>query len=316
MSRGSTNRVNTLSTQARVPNNLRASPSSPGVIRVSGPAAKGANMRALILTCSALLVSIFVTLPAECQESTSSSQPANSNVVEGTVVSSTRNTLVVRTDDNQYQLFTYDRGTARSGSLVSAARVRVTAGPPDENGTRVASNVTVVSPPSSTSVDKGAQAAPVPEKVREIESDIKRESRRWRLGVRGGAAFDPELFTFGVQSQMGPILHSRVLFRPNAEFAFGEVTDLIALNFEGMYRFSATHRSGDWTPYVGAGPAMIFIHQSLKGARNISFSNFDYETGLNVLAGMQSRKGIFLELKTSLYSGPAPKLRVIIGYNF
>jgi hypothetical protein len=61
---------------------------------------------------------------------------------------------------------------------------------------------------------------------------------------------------------------------------------------------------------------MIFIHQSLGEERDISFSNFDYETGLNVLAGMQSRKGTFVELKTSLYSGPSPKLRVIIGYNF
>ena len=31
---------------------------------------------------------------------------------------------------------------------------------------------------------------------------------------------------------------------------------------------------------------------------------------------VQSRRGTFVELKTSLYSGPAPKLRVIIGYNF
>src|SRR5207244_11885736 len=111
-------------------------------------------------------------------------------------------------------------------SLVVGSRVRWTAGPADENGTRVASDVTVVSGPSGASVDKGAQAAPVPEKVRNIESDIKRESRRWRLGVRAGAAFNPELFSFGVQSQMGPILHPRVLFRPNAEFAFGEITDL------------------------------------------------------------------------------------------
>jgi hypothetical protein len=273
-------------------------------------------MRALILACSVLFVSTFVAIPIQCQESTSSQQPANDNAVEGSVVSSTRNTLVVRTDDNQYQLFTYDRGAVRSGSLVLGARVRVTAGPADENGTRVASNVSVVAAPSGASVDKGAQAAPVPEKVRDIESDIKRESRRWHVGVRAGAAFDPELFSFGVQSQMGPILHSRVFFRPNAEFAFGEVTDLIALNFEGVYRFSAARRSGNWTPYVGAGPAMIFIHQSLNGGRNISFSNFDYETGLNVLAGMQSRKGTFVELKTSLYSGPAPKLRLIIGYNF
>jgi hypothetical protein len=61
---------------------------------------------------------------------------------------------------------------------------------------------------------------------------------------------------------------------------------------------------------------MIFIHQSLNQGRDINFSNFDYETGLNVLAGVQSRKGTFVELKTSLYSGPAPKLRVIVGYNF
>jgi hypothetical protein len=271
---------------------------------------------ALILAFSVLLVSTFVTIPAQCQESTTSSQSANNGAVEGTVVSSTRNTLVVRTDDNQYQLFTYDRGAVRSGSLVAGARVRVAAGPADENGVRVASDVTVLSAPSGTSVDKGAQATPVPEKVRDIESDIKRESRRWRLGVRAGAAFDPELFTFGVQTQIGPILHPRVLFRPNAEFAFGEVTDLIALNFEAIYRFSGAHRSGNWTPYIGGGPAMIFIHQGLGEGRDISFSNFDYETGLNVLAGMQSRKGTFVELKTSLYSGPAPKLRVIVGYNF
>jgi hypothetical protein len=224
--------------------------------------------------------------------------------------------LVVHSDDNQYQLFTYDRDVVHSGSIVPGARVRVVAGPADENNTRVASNVTVVTAPSGASIDKSAQAAPVPEKVRDIESDIKRESRRWRLGVRAGAAFDPELFTFGVQSQMGPIFNPRVVFRPNAEFAFGEVTDLIALNLEGVYRFSGGHRSGNWTPYAGAGPAMIFIHQSLAKGRDINFSNFDYKTGLNVLAGMQSRKGTFVELKTSLYSGPAPKLRLIIGYNF
>jgi hypothetical protein len=49
-------------------------------------------MRALILACS-VLVSAFVAVPAECQEDTSSSQPTNQNAVEGTVVSSTRNTL-------------------------------------------------------------------------------------------------------------------------------------------------------------------------------------------------------------------------------
>jgi RNase P/RNase MRP subunit p29 len=60
-------------------------------------------MGALILACSVLFVPTFIAIPAQCQESTSSSQPADNNAVEGTVVSSTRNTLVVRTDDNQFQ---------------------------------------------------------------------------------------------------------------------------------------------------------------------------------------------------------------------
>jgi hypothetical protein len=164
----------------------------------------------------------------------------------------------------------------------------------------------------NTGGDKGAQTAPPPEKVRNVENEIKRETRRWRLGVRAGAAFNPELFLFGVQSQIGPIFHPRVQFRPNAEFAFGEVTDLVALNLEGVYRFSADYRKGNWIPYIGAGPALIFIHRG----RQIDFGNFDYETGFNILIGTQNRRGTFFEMKTSLYSGPAPKLRLIIGHTF
>src|ERR1051326_2950305 len=270
----------------------------------------------ILMACCVLILASLIVHPTYAQQNNSFPQLSNDNV-EGSVASTSRDTLVVRTDDGQFQLFTYSRGAIRPRSLVQGTRVRVTAGPADENGTRSASNVTVLNAASGTgTTDKRAQAAPVPQKVRNVENDIRRESRRWRWGVRGGAAFDPELFTFGVQSQMGPIFHPRVLFRPNAEFAFGEVTDLIALNFEGVYRFSAANRTPNWTPYVGGGPAMIFIHQSFQSGRQIDFGNFDYETGPNVLAGMQPRNGTFVELKTSLYSGPAPKLRVIIGYNF
>src|SRR6266446_3954471 len=87
------------------------------MLAVKRASSKRINMCALILACSVPFVSAFVAVPAECQEDTSSSQPTNHNAVEGTVVSSTRNTLVVRTDDNQYQLFTYDRGAVRPASL-------------------------------------------------------------------------------------------------------------------------------------------------------------------------------------------------------
>jgi hypothetical protein len=86
---------------------------------------KRINMRTLILVCSVLFLSPLIAVPAQCQENTSSSQPADQNAVEGTVVSSTRNTLVVRTDDNQYQLFTYGRGAVRPAPLAPGARARV-----------------------------------------------------------------------------------------------------------------------------------------------------------------------------------------------
>jgi hypothetical protein len=273
--------------------------------------------RLLALATCVVVSSAFIIVPASGQQNSSASQA--SEPVEGTVVSSSRDTLVVRTDDNQFQLFTYDRGVVRPRLLIQGTRVRVTAGPADENGTRSASNVVVVSAVSgggAAANDKGAQAAPVPEKVRNVESEIRRESRRWRIGVRAGTAFDPELFMFGLQSQMGPIFHPRVLFRPNAEFDFGEVTDMIALNLEAIYRFPASERRGNWTPYIGAGPALIFIHQSFQSGRDIDFGNFDYETGFNILAGIQSRRGLFGEMRTSLWSGPAPKLHLIVGYNF
>jgi hypothetical protein len=270
-----------------------------------------------LLVCflgSFLFFSTLTVIKAHGQEN-SSAQTGNEAPVEGTVVSSTRNTLVVRSDDNEYHLFTYDRSSVKAASLVAGTRVRVTAGTPDDNGTRNATDIAVLDAQASTP-DKSAQAAPVPPKVREIEGDIRRESRRWHAGVRLGQAFDPELFLFGVQSQMGPIFHPRVVFRPNAEFAFGEVTDLVAINLEATYRFSGANRRNNWTPYIGAGPALIFIHQNFQQGRNIDFGNFDYETGFNVLAGIQHRRGMFVEMKTSLYSGPAPKLRLIFGYNF
>ena len=275
----------------------------------------------LLLASCLLLTPAFIAVPSQAQQNNSAQSSGDNSPVEGTVASTSRDTLVVRSDDGDFHLFTYGPG-ARSRGLAKGARVRVTAGAPDENGTRTASNVAVLSAASGsqggtgTTADKGAQTAPVPDKVRDIESQIRRESRRWRMGVRAGAAFDPELFMFGIQSQIGPIFHPRVQFRPNAEFDFGEVTDLIALNLEGVYRFGANRRQGNWTPYIGAGPALIFIHQSFQSGRDIDFGNFDYETGFNVLLGMQSRRGAFVEMKSSLWSGPAPKLRVIVGYTF
>jgi len=112
---------------------------------------------------------------------------------------------------------------------------------------------------------------------------------------RAGAALDPELLLFGVHSQFGPIFHRDVSFRPNAEFAFGEVTDLIALNLEAIYRLPISARRGNWLAYVGAGPGFTFLHQNFERqqgqGRNIDSGNFDFDPSFNVLTGLQFRRG-------------------------
>lgn len=249
----------------------------------------------------------------------------NQDTVEGTVVSSSRDTLVVRTDDNRHQLFVFDQYTTRPRNLAAGTRVSVSSTPTDETGVRMATTVTVLGEGASTTASAstsssqtgpaGKQAPPPPE-VRDLERDIRRQVRKWRLGVRGGVGLDPELILLGVHSQIGPIFKSNISFRPNAEFAWGEVTDMISLNLEAIYRLPVTARHGRWSAYVGGGPSLNFIHQNFQGGRDIDFGNFDYETGLNILSGLQFRKGTFFEVKTSLYSKPAPVMRLIFGYTF
>src|SRR6185312_7955568 len=264
-----------------------------------------------------LIAFSLLSISAPSQESTTSTQVQNESTIEGTVASSARQTFVVRTPDNQFYLFTFNRYTNKPQSLAVGTRVRVESRPGADTGSRLATRVAVLeAAPNDQQHTSGTDAAPIPESVRNVESEIRREARRWRLGVRAGAAFDPELFMFGVHSQMGPIFTPRVFFRPSAEFAFGEVTDLIALNLEGVYRFPRSAERSNWSPYVGAGPALTFIHQNFEAGRNIDFGNFDFDVGFNILLGMQSRRGTFFEAKTSLWSRPAPVLRLIVGYNF
>lgn len=255
------------------------------------------------------------------QDAPTQAQRPVDKTFEGTVVSSTRETLVVRTEDNQFQLFVFDRYTTKPRSISNGSRVRVVSTPGEDGASRLANNISLLEPaPNAQGGHAPDQAQPIPPAVRDLEHDIKRQARRWRLGVRAGAGLDPELLMLGVHSQIGPVFHRDVFFRPNAEFDFGEVTDLIALNLEGIYRLPVVSRQAAWSPYVGAGPGFTFLHQSFQKTqgqgRNIDFGNFDFNTGFNILTGVQFRRGTFFEIKTSIYSRPAPTVRLIFGYNF
>src|SRR5437016_1228398 len=96
------------------------------------------SLGSLLVACALLPVS------AMSQETTTSSQGQNENTVEGSVVSSTRDTLVVKTDDNQFQLFTFDRDTVKPRSLPAGTRVRVVSTAGEEAGVRLASTITTL----------------------------------------------------------------------------------------------------------------------------------------------------------------------------
>jgi len=218
--------------------------------------------------------------------------------------------MVVRTeDDNRFHLFIFDRGLVRTKGFVSGAHVQVEYTSSGEAGVGLATQITILDAVSGAATE----APPPPKELRQTQHEIEKLARRWQFGVRIGAGLDPELFLVGGHANFR--LTRDFSFRPNAEFAFGELTDMVAINLEAAYRLPVTVQEGRWSVYVGAGPGLNFIHQGV-GKRDISFSNFDYETGMNVFSGVRFRRGMFGEVKASVWAPGVPTLRLLFGYTF
>jgi hypothetical protein len=248
-----------------------------------------------------------------------SAKGQDETTITGTVASSSRETLTVRTEAGQYQLFVFDRNTKKPATLAVGSQVRVTSISSGDPSVRLASEISA--PGASTPNQANAANSAVPPDIRRLERDIERQARRFQFGVRAGVALDPELILIGVQSQIGPFFSRDLFFRPNVEFAYGEVTALFALNPEIIYRLPVSSRDGRWSTYFGVGPGFNFLHQSFERTdgttgKRVDFGDFHSDVGLNILGGIRYRSGLFTELKTSVYSSPSPTLRLIVGYNF
>jgi hypothetical protein len=276
---------------------------------------------------SILLLCLLFVCPASVHaQATTSAQtsPAAVTTSTGTVISSTRTTLVIRTDVGDYKLFELNSGSTRPAQIPVGATVSVTSLAPDANGVSVATFIRVTAqPPAQAPAAQGAKptppSEPVPTEVRRLESSIKRQTARYRMGVRAGVGLDPELIMIGGQALIGPFFSENMWARPNVEFGFGEVTDLIALNFEAIYRVPVTDRSSRWAFFFGAGPALNFVKlgfatEGEQADEDFSFDDFDLDVGLNVIGGVQSRGGMFLELKATAYASPS--MRFLVGYSF
>ena len=94
------------------------------------------SMRKFLPLSSLLLVCTLLSTPAYSQQDDSSSQSQDNSTVEGTVVASSRTSFVVKSDNNRFQVFTFDRDTNKPPSLAVGSQVRVESDQADDTGAR------------------------------------------------------------------------------------------------------------------------------------------------------------------------------------
>ncbi len=260
------------------------------------------------------------TTPAAAQTAQRQQTPASTETIEGKVVSSTRGTLVVWSMvDERYQLFALDARTTRPTAIPVGSDVRIAFAPPAINGdVPTADVVRVTNVPTAAPAPPAPTDEPVPASVLQMEKSIQRQVRKYRLGIRGGPTLDAELLMLGVQTQIGPFFEDNFVARPSLEFGFGELTTLIGINLEGAYRMPVGSERGRWRYLVGGGPSFNFSHQGFSAVDDevgrFDFGDFDFDVGLNIFLGVESRSGLFMEVRTKVYATPTVGFQV--GYNF
>ena len=120
-------------------------------------------------------------------------------------------------------------------------------------------------------------------------------------GIRGGLSVDPDQGFIGGHYETGAIV-DRVHFKPNVEIGFGDHLTLVAINFEGIYKFPSR---GNWHVYAGGGPTLSIV----------DFENdTDTEAGFNFLGGIETSHGLAFEVKFGV--GDAPDVKFGVGYTF
>jgi len=126
-------------------------------------------------------------------------------------------------------------------------------------------------------------------------------------GVRAGVSGGPDQFYFGGHVETAPLV-DRVRFRPNVEIGVGSDTTLVAINVEFVYRVAL--RQPDWDVYAGGGPAANRYSYAAWKKKDAGI-----EPGLNLVAGLAHRDGLFAELKVGVADSPSVKLAVGFAWN-
>jgi hypothetical protein len=290
-----------------------------------------------------LLLALVTSVPGHGQVETPVFR--QSFVTLGTVVSASATTLLIESPDARYHLYVFDKYTVKpkyiaAGSPVSvrsfisgdpevqmadkvefipfSALTTAAKASPAVGNTDTSAGQTATKPPSGTAASGNAAAvaaapAASPYERRQalkLQQEIERQQGVIRVGARSGFTLNPELVMIGAQAQIGP-KWGAFAFRAGGEYLFGELTNMWAVNLDAIFKLPFSSRTARWGVYGGIGPAFNFVDRT-----DGSNEGFHYSTGMNVLAGVQLRNGIFTEIKASPYSSPAPVFHIVMGYNY
>jgi hypothetical protein len=154
-----------------------------------------------------------------------------------------------------------------------------------------------------------------------------------RFGLLGGIGLDPELIVFGGQAQFGPVFHEDLDLRPGVEIGIGEITTMLGINVDVLYRLPGTTAQSRWMPYIGAGPTFGLSHRGFEtddgdednvdtdGVTDVDpdrnrfdFSDTDFNGGMNFIAGARNQRGLFFELRATAWG--VSNVRFLAGFNF
>ena len=176
-----------------------------------------------------------------------------------------------------------------------------------------------MNPQSSAQLTQASEQQSSAAAANQTQGGVERAVRRYRIGVTGGVAFDPELIDFGAHAAFGPFFRPNVEVRPGIEFGLGEITTLFGINVDVLYTFPAGASEARWTPYIGGGPNFALSHEDLDftddddGSR-FDFSDTDFNSGFNFVAGARNPRGLFFELKATAWG--VSNVRLLAGFNF
>ena len=242
----------------------------------------------------------------------------------GTVTSMGRGSIVIRTDQDTYLVYEVTPQTVRAGVVEPGARVSVLSLTSDIDPAPRALAINVLPRPQGLGAPSAetVQAEPaVPQRVQQLTTQIERQARRYRAGVQGGIALDPELITLDGFATFGPFFSRNLNVRPNVEFAFGELTTLIGIHFDALYTLPGVTRSIRWAPYVGAGPSFTFSHRGFEetdvigdDVSRFNFDDYAWHNGVNFIVGARNPNGVFFEMKSTAWG--AANVRMLGGFEF